>query len=106
MLYSPLFLFPYNSNHVAMSLTQDQKVEIIKQFGTSEKDTGKSEVQVALYTRRISDLTSHLQEHPKDKHSRRGLLMLVAKRKKILNYLKNVDIERYRKVIGELELRK
>ena len=89
-----------------MSLTKEYKTEVIKQFGTSEKDTGKSEVQVALYTRRISELTGHLQQHPKDKHSRRGLLMLVAKRKKMLNYVKNVDIDRYRKVIGELDLRK
>ena len=89
-----------------MSLTKEYKAEVIKQFGASGKDTGKSEVQVALYTRRISDLTGHLQQHPKDKHSRRGLLMLVAKRKKMLNYVKNVDIDRYRKVIAELELRK
>lgn len=89
-----------------MSLTKENKSEIIKQYGASETNTGKSEVQVALYTKRISELTSHLQQHPKDKHSRRGLLMLVAKRKRMLNYVKNVDIERYRKVIGELELRK
>ena len=87
-------------------MTKEYKIEVIKQFGTSEKDTGKSEVQVALYTRRISELTGHLQQHPKDKHSRRGLLMLVAKRKKMLNYVKNIDIDRYRKVIGELDLRK
>ena len=89
-----------------MSLTKEYKADVIKQFGASEKNTGKSEVQVALYTRRISDLTGHLQLHPKDKHSRNGLLMLVAKRKKMLNYIKNVDIDRYRKVIGELDLRK
>ena len=89
-----------------MSLTKEYKVEVIKQFGASEKNSGKSEVQVALYTRRISELTGHLQQHPKDKHSRRGLLMLVAKRKKMLNYVKNVDIDRYRKVINELDLRK
>jgi small subunit ribosomal protein S15 len=89
-----------------MSLTKEAKVEVITQFGASDKNTGKSEVQVALYTRRITELTGHLQQHPKDKHSRRGLLMLVAKRKKMLNYVKNVDINRYRKVIAELELRK
>ena len=87
-------------------MTKEYKAEVIKQFGASEKNTGKSEVQVALYTRRISDLTGHLQQHPKDKHSRRGLLMLVAKRKKMLTYVKNVNIDRYRKVIGELDLRK
>jgi len=81
-----------------MSLTKEFKAEVIKQFGASEKNTGKSEVQVALYTRRISDLTGHLQLHAKDKHSRRGLLMLVAKRKKILNYIKNryKYIDKYR----------
>ena len=89
-----------------MSLTKEFKADVIKQFGASEKNTGKSEVQVALYTRRITDLTGHLQAHPKDKHSRRGLLMLVAKRRKMLNYVKDVDIDRYRKVIAELELRK
>jgi small subunit ribosomal protein S15 len=89
-----------------MSLTKEDKVQVIKQFGDSDKNTGKSEVQVALYSRRITDLTGHLQLHPKDKHSRRGLLMLVAKRKKLLNYLKNVDIDRYRKLIADLDLRK
>jgi small subunit ribosomal protein S15 len=63
-------------------------------------------VQVALFSRRITDLTGHLQQHPKDKHSRRGLMMLVGKRKRVLNYLKKVDIERYRKVLADLELRK
>lgn len=89
-----------------MSLTKENKTQVIQQFGGSETNTGKSEVQVALYSRRISDLTSHLQLHPKDKHSRRGLLMLVAKRKRLLNYLKNVDIDRYRKLIADLDLRK
>ncbi len=89
-----------------MTLTKEHKAEVIKQFGGSDNNTGKSEVQVALFSRRITDLTGHLQSHPKDKHSRRGLLMLVSKRKKVLNYLKNVDITRYRKVIAELDLRK
>ncbi|WP_076791576.1 30S ribosomal protein S15 [Chlorobium sp. KB01] len=89
-----------------MSLTKEHKAEVIRQFGGSDKNTGKSEVQVALFSRRITDLTGHLQLHPKDKHSRRGLLMLVSKRKKVLNYIKNVDIDRYRKVIAELDLRK
>ncbi|NTW56945.1 MAG: 30S ribosomal protein S15 [Chlorobiaceae bacterium] len=89
-----------------MSLTKEDKAQVIVQFGGSDKNTGKSEVQVALYSRRITDLTGHLQLHPKDKHSRRGLLMLVAKRKSLLNYLKNVDIDRYRKLIADLDLRK
>jgi len=89
-----------------MSLTKENKSEIIAKFGGAAENTGKAEVQVALFSRRITDLTGHLQQHPKDKHSRRGLLMLVGKRKKVLNYLKNVDIDRYRKVIAELDLRK
>ncbi|NTU52465.1 MAG: 30S ribosomal protein S15 [Chlorobiaceae bacterium] len=89
-----------------MSLTKEHKAEIISRFGDSATDTGKAEVQVALFSRRITDLTGHLQLHPKDKHSRRGLMMLVGKRKSVLNYLKNVDIERYRKVLAELDLRK
>jgi len=89
-----------------MSLTKEYKSEIVTQFGGTGQNTGKAEVQVALFSRRITDLTGHLQQHPKDKHSRRGLLMLVGKRKKVLNYLKNVDIDRYRKVIAELDLRK
>jgi small subunit ribosomal protein S15 len=89
-----------------MGLAKEHKTEIITKFGDSAVDTGKAEVQVALFSRRITDLTGHLQQHPKDKHSRRGLLMLVGKRKRVLNYLKNVDIVRYRKVLADLDLRK
>ncbi|MBN1279878.1 MAG: 30S ribosomal protein S15 [Chlorobium sp.] len=89
-----------------MSLTKEYKSEIITRFGGEAVNTGKAEVQVALFSRRITDLTGHLQQHPKDKHSRRGLLMIVGKRKRVLKYLKNVDIDRYRKVIAELDLRK
>jgi small subunit ribosomal protein S15 len=89
-----------------MSLTKENRTEIITKFGGAVTNTGKAEVQVALFSRRITDLTGHLQLHPKDKHSRRGLMMLVGKRKSVLNYLKNVDIERYRKVLAELDLRK
>ncbi len=89
-----------------MSLTKETKTEIINTFGGSEKNTGKTEVQIALYSRRISDLTGHLKEHPKDKHSRHGLLKLVGKRKSLLAYLKNNDIERYRQVLADLDLRK
>lgn len=89
-----------------MSLTKEVKADVIKEFGGSEKNTGKTEVQVALFSRRISDLTGHLKVHPKDKHSRRGLLMLVGKRKKALKHLQKVDIERYRQVIADLDLRK
>lgn len=89
-----------------MGLTKEHKTDIIAKFGDSATDTGKAEVQVALFSRRITDLTGHLQQHPKDKHSRRGLMMLVGKRKRVLNYLKKVDIERYRKVLADLDLRK
>ncbi|ACF45428.1 MAG: 30S ribosomal protein S15 [Prosthecochloris sp.] len=89
-----------------MSLTKEKKAEIINTFGGSDKNTGKTEVQIALYSRRISDLTGHLKEHPKDKHSRHGLLKLVGKRKSLLAYLKNTEIERYRQVLADLDLRK
>ena len=72
------------------------KAELIKEYGKSENDTGSTEVQVALLTKRIEDLTDHLKEHKKDHHTRRGLLMLVGKRKRLLQYLENQDVERYR----------
>ena len=82
------------------------KEKIIKEFGKSEKDTGSTEVQVALLTQRINDLTDHLKVHKKDHHTRRGLLMLVGKRKRLLQYLENQDVERYRSIIDKLGLRK
>ena len=82
------------------------KEKIIKEYGKSEKDTGSTEVQVALLTQRINDLTDHLKVHKKDHHTRRGLLMLVGKRKRLLQYLENQDVERYRSIIDKLGLRK
>ena len=82
------------------------KEEIIKEYGKSENDTGSTEVQVALLTQRINDLTDHLKIHKKDHHTRRGLLMLVGKRKRLLQYLENQDVERYRSLIDKLGLRK
>ena len=82
------------------------KEKIIKEYGKSEKDTGSTEVQVALLTQRINDLTDHLKLHKKDHHTRRGLLMLVGKRKRLLQYLENQDVERYRSLIDKLGLRK
>ena len=82
------------------------KDKIIKEYGKSEKDTGSTEVQVALLTQRINDLTDHLKLHKKDHHTRRGLLMLVGKRKRLLQYLENQDVERYRSIIDKLGLRK
>ena len=82
------------------------KEKIIKEYGKSEKDTGSTEVQVALLTQRINDLTDHLKAHKKDHHTRRGLLMLLGKRKRLLQYLENQDVERYRSLIDKLGLRK
>ena len=82
------------------------KEELIKEYGKSENDTGSTEVQVALLTKRIDDLTGHLKEHKKDHHTRRGLLMLVGKRKRLLQYLENQDVERYRSLIDKIGLRK
>ncbi len=79
---------------------------IIKEFGTHETDTGSPEVQVALLTERINHLTEHLRSHKKDHHSRRGLLMMVGKRRRLLNYLRNQDVERYRSLIAKLGLRR
>lgn len=83
-----------------------RKQEIIAKFGKNDKDTGSPEVQIALLTERINHLTEHLKEHKKDHHSRRGLLMMVGQRRGLLNYLISKDINRYRAIIAELNLRK
>ena len=89
-----------------MSLTQERKQELIERYGDSAADTGKAEVQIALLTERINDLNQHLRTHSKDHHSRRGLLMLVGRRRRFLNYLQRTDLERYRALLRELGLRK
>jgi small subunit ribosomal protein S15 len=89
-----------------MTLTQDRKREIVEQFGDDARDTGNTRVQVALLTQRINDLTGHLRTHKKDHHSRRGLLMLVGRRRRLLNYLQRHDLEGYRALIRELGLRR
>ena len=89
-----------------MSITSEKKTEIINEFATKTGDTGSPEVQVAILTERISNLTEHFKEHKKDVHSRRGLLMLVNKRRRMLNYLRKNDFERYEKVIQRLGIRK
>ena len=89
-----------------MTLTTDQKREVVQQFGKTAEDTGSPEVQIALLTRRINHLTEHLREHRKDHHSRRGLLMLVGKRRRLLAYLQRSDLDRYRALIAELGLRR
>jgi small subunit ribosomal protein S15 len=89
-----------------MTLTQDAKAEIITRWGSSPTDTGDTRVQIALLTARINELTEHLRTHRKDHHSRRGLLMLVGKRRRLLNYLQRHDLEGYRELIRELGLRR
>ena len=89
-----------------MGLTKDKKSELIGKFGRGESDTGSAEVQVALLTERINELTEHLRTHAKDHHSRRGLLMLVGKRRRMLRYLEKTDLERYRALVKELGLRR
>jgi small subunit ribosomal protein S15 len=89
-----------------MSLTTEVKKEIVGQYGRTEADTGSPEVQIALLTRRINDLTAHVQTHAKDHHSRRGLLKLVGQRRRLLNYLQKNDLEGYRKLIQDLGLRR
>ena len=89
-----------------MTLQKDEKTVIIGEYQTHEGDTGSAEVQVALLTARINQLTEHLKLHKKDHHSRRGLLMMVGQRRRLLNYLSKTDIERYRSVVSRLGLRR
>ena len=87
-------------------MTTEKKLAIIKEYGKNEQDTGSPEVQVALLTARINELNEHFKNHPKDHHSRRGLLKMVGQRRNLLAYLKKVDIEWYRSLIERLGLRK
>jgi small subunit ribosomal protein S15 len=89
-----------------MTVTAERKQEIVAKFGKSEGDTGTAEVQIALLTERINDLTEHLRAHVRDHHSRRGLLMLVGQRRRLLRYLQRKEIERYRTIVSELGLRR
>ncbi len=89
-----------------MGLDKESKEKITKEFRIHRKDTGSSDVQIALLTARINEITKHLQVHKKDHHSRRGLLKLVGRRRKLLDYLKAIDPKRYRSVLNKLELRK
>lgn len=88
-----------------MTISKEQKTEIIKEFGKTEQDSGSAEVQVALLTARIKDLTEHVKVHKKDHHTRRGLLMLVGKRRRLLTYIKDRDIDEYRELIKKLGIR-
>ncbi len=87
-------------------ITKEQKSELVTRFGKNETDTGHPEVQIALLSERIKLLTEHMKKHTQDHASRRGLLKLVGKRRRLLNYLMDVDIERYRKIIAEIGIRK
>ncbi len=87
-------------------VTKEEKQELIASFGKNAQDTGAPEVQIAIFTKRINELTEHLKNHPKDHSTRRGLLQLVGKRRRLLNYLQSIEIERYRTVIRELGIRK
>ena len=89
-----------------MTLTKEAKTEIIQEHARTAGDTGSAEVQVAVLTKRIGDLTEHLKLHTQDHHSRRGLLMLVGRRRRLLEYLKRGDIERYRAIVAKLGLRR
>ena len=89
-----------------MALKKDVKTSIIKEFARDEKDTGSPEVQIAILTSEINSLTEHLKNNKQDKHSKRGLLMKVGKRRSLLNYLLENDVKRYREVVKSLELRK
>ena len=89
-----------------MPLSTDVKKQIMAEYGTSEGDSGSPEVQVALLTQRIKDLTEHSREHKHDHHSRRGLLLLVGRRRRLLRYLESIDVERYRSLIKRLGLRR
>ena len=86
-------------------ITKEQKAELVKQYGKNEADTGSAEVQVAILTARIKELTEHMKSHQKDFHTRRGLLMLVGKRRRLLSYIKKNDIENYRSLIKSLGIR-
>ena len=89
-----------------MSITAEEKAELVQRFGKDENDTGTTQVQVAMLTHRINHLTEHLRTHKHDHHSRRGLLMLVGRRRRFLNYLQKNDLEGYRSLIRELGLRR
>jgi len=89
-----------------MHMTSDQKLDIIRRFGDNEQDTGNTKVQIALLTERINHLTEHLRSHKKDHHSRRGLLMLVGQRRRLLRYFEKTNLDGYRALIKDLGLRR
>ena len=88
-----------------MTVSKERKAELIKEYGKNENDSGSASVQVAILSERINDLTEHMQSHPKDHHTRRGLLQLVGKRRRLLTYIKNNDVDYYRELITKLGIR-
>ena len=90
---------------IEMTISKERKAELIREYGKNEKDSGSAEVQVAILTDRIRELTEHMKQHKKDFHTRRGLLMLVGKRRRLLSYIKKNDINEYRELIGRLGIR-
>ena len=105
-LLHPVYVSGIFYQEVLQMLLKDEKTAVIEANRTHENDTGSPEVQIAILTRRINDLTNHLKEHKNDHHSRRGLLMMVGKRRGLLKYLASQDIERYRALVAKLGLRK
>ncbi len=89
-----------------MTVSAERKLELARTYGSGETDTGRSEVQIAILSERIRELTEHSKNHPHDNNSRRGLLKLVGKRRRLLNYLESTDTERYRKIVNDLGLRR
>jgi len=89
-----------------MPVTKEKRQQIVREFGANEKDSGRTEVQVALYTERINALTEHLKTFVRDHHTRRGLLLLVGKRRALLDYLARTEVKRYRDIIAKLDIRK
>jgi len=89
-----------------MALTNEEKQALIKEFQLHDSDTGSPEVQIAILTKKINYLTEHFKQHPKDHHSRRGMLKMIGQRRSLLNYVKSKDIERYRKIISVLGIRR
>ena len=96
----------FQNRRKILMLTKEEKTALIKQYAVHEGDTGSPEIQIAVLTSRIAYLTEHLKEHKKDHHSRRGLLKMVGHRRRLLAYLRNKDIERYRSILAKLDLRK
>jgi len=106
-IHRPFSVFAGNIlKKVVYTMLKEEKIAIINEYALHEGDTGSPEVQIALLTKRINDLTEHLKEHKKDHHSRRGLLKMVGQRRALLAYLTKIDIERYRSIIARLGIRK